>query len=535
MLNFSRYRLVPLVLLICFSALTSCGGGSGTGSSATYSIGGEVSGLTGTGLVIQDLGSDSKAISADAPFFTFRTAVAVTGVYNVTVEAQPSNPKQTCTVANGAGTVSANVTGVLVKCIGGGVANTWTLESGDKTAVDQNGTYGTQGISTVSTNPGGRRAGAITWTDARGNLWLFGGYGYDKNGKQDYLNDLWKFSGGQWTWVSGSSDNTTAQSGVYGTLGKADVNNIPGAREQAVSWVDASGNLWLFGGYGYGSDAAAGAGYLNDLWEFSGGYWIWRGGATSINQPGVYGTPGSAAATNIPGARSNAIVWYASGTLWLFGGHDYSSTTTPNELNDLWKYSGGQWTSVSGDNIVNQPGVYGAVGTVPGSRESAAGWIDSSGNLWLFGGWGYNSTTSGYLNDLWKYSGGQWTSVTGDNPVNQTGIYGTTGNIPGSRDSVSIWKDAAGIVWLFGGYGYDTSAGPGYLNDLWKYDAVTATWTWVTGDAVFQTGIASDLGARRTTSHWIDTRTGTLWVFGGEGYTSNGVQGFLNDLWSYTP
>jgi hypothetical protein len=33
-------------------------------------------------------------------------------------------------------------------------------------------------------------------------------------------------------------------------------------------------------------------------------------------------------------------------------------------------------------------------------------WVDSQGELWLFGGQGYDSTSTtgnGYLNDLWRY------------------------------------------------------------------------------------------------------------------------------------
>ena len=63
--------------------------------------------------------------------------------------------------------------------------------------------------------------------------------------------------------VSGvmSGNNVVDQSEVYGTRGVADPANKPGARSSAVSWTDAKGNLWLFGGYGGGL-------YLNDLWMF---------------------------------------------------------------------------------------------------------------------------------------------------------------------------------------------------------------------------------------------------------------------------
>jgi hypothetical protein len=89
------------------------GGGGGNGSTTTFTIGGTVTGLTGTGLVLQDNGSDSLTISGNGPF-TFHTAVS--GAYSVTVSTQPSNPAQTCTVTNGSGTATANVNNVQVTC-----------------------------------------------------------------------------------------------------------------------------------------------------------------------------------------------------------------------------------------------------------------------------------------------------------------------------------------------------------------------------------------------------------------------------------
>ena len=68
-------------------------------------------------------------------------------------------------------------------------------------------------------------------------------------------------------------------------------------------------------------------------------------------------------------------------------------------LNDLWRYDPetNQWTWVSGSNTRNQVGVYGTKGVpdaanVPGARSDSISWTDSTGNLWLFGGDGYDST-----------------------------------------------------------------------------------------------------------------------------------------------
>jgi hypothetical protein len=63
------------------------------------------------------------------------------------------------------------------------------------------------------------------------------------------MNDLWKFDGEGWLWMSGS--NQINQNGVYGEKGIANSNNIPSGRYGALSWMDKSGNMWIFGGSGY--------------------------------------------------------------------------------------------------------------------------------------------------------------------------------------------------------------------------------------------------------------------------------------------
>ena len=88
---------------------------AGTGTAAYYTIGGTVSGLSGTGLVLQDNGDDNLSISANGPF-AFAKPVAGGSTYNVTVLTQPSNPTQNCVVTNGSGTAYANVTNVQVTC-----------------------------------------------------------------------------------------------------------------------------------------------------------------------------------------------------------------------------------------------------------------------------------------------------------------------------------------------------------------------------------------------------------------------------------
>jgi hypothetical protein len=266
------------------------------------------------------------------------------------------------------------------------------------------GVYGMQGVSASSNIPGARQP-AASWIDSAGNFWLFGGVGYDSNGKPDYLNDLWEYSGGQWTWISGS--NVVDQAGSYGTQGTAAPGNVPGSRLEAMSWSDASGTFWLFGG-SPGPDGQFGL--FSDLWTFNAGEWTWTGGSNQLDQVGIYGSQGTAAAANNPGARVSSVTWTdTSGNLWLFGGDGYDSAGGVGQLNDLWKYSGGEWTWMGGAQIAGQAGTYGTLGSaassnIPGARTWAARWVDPSGNFWFFGGQGYDSAgTLGYLNDFWKY------------------------------------------------------------------------------------------------------------------------------------
>lgn len=83
-----------------------------------YTVGGRVTGLQGTGLVLQNNGGDDLAISAAGnSSFTFKTAVTTGGAYAISVKSLPNVAGQTCRVVFGTGTVaSANVTSVLVAC-----------------------------------------------------------------------------------------------------------------------------------------------------------------------------------------------------------------------------------------------------------------------------------------------------------------------------------------------------------------------------------------------------------------------------------
>jgi 6-phosphogluconolactonase (cycloisomerase 2 family) len=91
--------------------------GSSGSSSGSYSVGGTVAGLSGSGLTLQINGGDAVAVASDGTF-AFPTALSSGTTYTVTVGTQPSISREICGVASGGtGTVSAaNVTDVTVSC-----------------------------------------------------------------------------------------------------------------------------------------------------------------------------------------------------------------------------------------------------------------------------------------------------------------------------------------------------------------------------------------------------------------------------------
>ena len=300
-----------------------------TCATTTYTIGGSVSGLSGTGLVLQDNGGDNLSISGNGSF-TFKTAINSGSKYDVTVLTQPSSPTQACTVTNGSGTASANVTNVQVACVtpvtGNTIGGTVTGLSGAGLVLQDNGgnnlTVTADGTFTFST--------AIDSGDA-----------YD-------VTVL--------TQPSKPAQTCTVTDGS-GTA-SADVTNV------AVACAFANAPAW-----------------------------VWMAGADTNNTDGTYGTLGTAAAGNSPGSRSYSTGWTdPSGNLWLFGGSGYDSAGTFafSGMNDLWKWDGTEWTWVNGSNLADQDGSTGRRERLPQTiildTIDASGWTDKSGNLWLFGG-----------------------------------------------------------------------------------------------------------------------------------------------------
>src|SRR4029077_20439409 len=88
-----------------------------TCAAATVTIGGTVTGLSGAGLALQNNGGDNLTVTGTGTVqFTFQTALTLGGSYNVTVLTQPTNPTKLCSITNGSGLATANVTNVSITC-----------------------------------------------------------------------------------------------------------------------------------------------------------------------------------------------------------------------------------------------------------------------------------------------------------------------------------------------------------------------------------------------------------------------------------
>ena len=188
-------------------------------------------------------------------------------------------------------------------------------------------------------------------------------------GNSGYLSDTWLFSGGHWTNLTWVGPSPPAR--IYAMLA---FDPAPGE----------NGSV-LFGGYNVH------IGFFNDTW-------VWEGGAGWVVENTTVQPPYTDAASMTYDPAASAML--------LYGGGDVSST---------WELYGGQWWQL---NIPSPPYRYGA-GMV---------FDNATSSVILFGG--INGTT--YLNDLWSFSGGAWSSVSFGTPPSPRGDMGLTLDPSGS-------------------------------------------------------------------------------------------------------
>jgi hypothetical protein len=354
------------------------------------------------------------------------------------------------------------------------------------------GYFGTQGVRDARNWPSSR-GGSAYWTDSTGNLWVFGGV-FLTNSTWHELNDLWRYEppsqtypSGVWTWMSGQSDQNPDQQNIINTaVGVFSVNNHPGGRDSAAFWITHNPDtLWMFGG-------STPSQYLQDLWAYkiSTDQWACMGGCNWSSGISNWGTKGVRNSSNWPFTRLGSAYWTDStGNLWMFGGQD----ATPDQIGDVWRYElpstsypNGVWTWMGGTNQVNTDNSYGSLqvkntSNLIGCRSRMMDWQDSTGNIWIFGGYGANGWTL-YDNDMWRYEitnnsapADMWTWMSGDqNPTNSSFPLGTQDGTPFQvpGDSNDLWLYGGNQAMSESGY-----ANQFMINNVLKYNMNTYTWS----------------------------------------------------------
>ncbi len=83
---------------------------------ASVPLSGSISGLSGTGLILQLNGANNLSVAPGSSTFSFPVAIANGASYAVTVLAPPMSPLQACFVSNGTGTVDATASNISIVC-----------------------------------------------------------------------------------------------------------------------------------------------------------------------------------------------------------------------------------------------------------------------------------------------------------------------------------------------------------------------------------------------------------------------------------
>lgn len=364
----------------------------------------------------------------------------------------------------------------------------------------------------------GARSGTTSWFHSDSTVWVFGGKGFglkkSRSSQLPTLDELWSFDVKGRHWKFHPFDNKTSKgqkplpcSGcvscsyqskalVFGSPGSyifdmetmtwtalQDNKSSPVPRSDATHWCDAEkGVLWIFGGKESGKN-------LDDFWSFSFKHSQWKEMRPKSNE------------SMIPAKCVKAATWmHPSGILYMFGGSCLGQLTSY-----FWSYSPGmlEWKKLGGSKGVQKcAGKFGQRGVAskdnyPGCRDGAASWIDEHGNLWMFGGSGYDNFSvsafamPGLLSDFWMYnvSSHQWMWMGGLSRNEGRPFFGEKGvadahNIPGPRENALSFS-YNNEMWLFGGAGHDVRQYDGMLNDLWMYTTVTTiTPTQLPGDTI---------------------------------------------------
>lgn len=121
-------------------------------------------------------------------------------------------------------------------------------------------------------------------------------------------------------------------------------------------------------------------------------------------------TPFTAVTTFVSNIGVPAFNFNKNGGFWIFGG------SGGGRRSSLWRYNRDSktFTFIDGSNSTDAAGIQ---PNKPTPRDSPNSWVDNTGNLYIYGGNGFNrtGTATGNLADFWVYnvSGSGWRYITG--------------------------------------------------------------------------------------------------------------------------
>ena len=116
LLRLAGIILSSIVIFACNHNDDNTPSGSNPAPLPTYSIGGSITGYTGSGLQLSNNGENLSLANSEASF-TFLNKLDGGASYNIVVRTQPTSPVQRCDITNASGTVSSqDITNVIVNC-----------------------------------------------------------------------------------------------------------------------------------------------------------------------------------------------------------------------------------------------------------------------------------------------------------------------------------------------------------------------------------------------------------------------------------
>lgn len=371
--------------------------------------------------------------------------------------------------------------------------------------------------------PGGR-AETASWCDADGNLWMFGGTGYDDLPSEEprLLNDLWLFNCTDQSWKMVEQETQVVNETLLPTK---DRKKIPKRRRQAAS-CGVTGLIFVIFG---GMDGEGNA--LSDTWLFDIVISKWLPLYANNNLQNV-------SLSTRPPARYDMASWCLGDQLVIFGGHGQDA-----ELDDMWSFSLRSLTwsrveqfSVAKDVSSEQETLF------PPPVIGPATWTGFNNTLHLVPSDCLGNSTT--VHNVWEFSleTCNWkimSMASGLRPGCLDESTDSEGYLNVHQHSAT-WATPSNDIFIFGGQNLQSCGlEVDYLEQT--SNLFVLNWTSMCWSKITQRLHSEDLltpqhfsskslpSARAKMTFWQHQQT--LYVFGGVGYDGRGSVGFLNDLW----